>query len=426
MNKKRRTGLIANLNMCNDWLGKYVNASRGFESTEKPPILRNPPMPKSLLHFWQHAHDLYRVVQQAWSCTCCTSHSTDLLLRDYRDHHKIEFKILFSFAGKITNQHSGPWDWKETDVVAFERSIPQVQVAIDKAMTKAAAGIQMSSPSVLTSRSTVARDRKIKGVHFIDKAIPVTNLVASLPLQAKPTLPRITDLCTHLAKSEPHDAQLGMLGGDSSSYSVYFPRQKMLSKSELRHITLDEILRNQTKFNLSLRQRYTIALAIASSYIQLHATPWIWTRWNKCDIYLLYDPSCSVFYEQPRISKKISKELVPSPGPQDRSLVSLGIMLLELAFGQALEHNRFRLRHPTLNADSDHYLDEAAAKEWCEFEAKDNHPKFAEPVSWCLGHATFRTKMDLDNDTWRTDLFDNVVRPISLCCKENEFEVLDR
>lgn len=426
VNKKRRTALIANLSACNEWFEKHMNASRGSESAGKPPrprISQDIPMPKSLSHFWQYARDLYQSVQQAWTCTCCTSHSTDLLLRDYTDSHKIEFKILFSFAEKITTRHSGPWDWKEIDVVALEWSKAPGQMPVDKAMNKAIDGTQMSSSAVLGSSSKVQRDREIKGVRFVDKVIPVTNMVASLPLQAQPTLPKITDLCTHLAKIGPHDAQLGILGSDSSGYSVYLPRQKILSKPELRHFTLDEILRNQKEFNLSIRQRYTIALAIASSYIQLHATPWIWTSWNKCDIYLLYNSSSSVFYEQPRISKKISKVLPPSPGPQDRSLVSLGIMLLELAFGEALEDNAFRLRHPTLNTDSDHYLDAAAAKEWCEFQAADNHPFFAGPILWCLGHATLRMKMDLDNDTWRTDLFNNVVRPISFCCMNNDFKV---
>ena len=425
LNRKRRAGLLASLTTCNQWLERYMTASRGLESSGKTRILRNTPMPKCLLHFWQHARDLYQLVQQAWSCTCSTSHSTDLLLRDYRDPHKIEFKILFSFAENITTQHSGPWDWKESDVVALERREPQAQVPVDEAMNKAVGGTQIPSSSILRPPSRVRKTREIQGVRFIDRAIPLTNTVASLPLQARPTLPRITDLCTHLAKIGPHDAQLGMLGSDSSSYSVYLPIQKVLSKPELRHITLDEILRNQKEFSLSLRQRYTIALAIASSYVQLHATPWIWAQWNKCDIYLLYDSSSSVFYEQPRISKKMSKQMPPSPGPHDRSLVSLGIMLLELAFGQALEHNRFRLRHPTIiNPDSNHYLDAAAAKEWCESQAEDNHPHFAGVVLWCLGHATSRKKMDLDNDTWRTDLFNNVVRPISSCCTENNFKVL--
>ena len=424
LNRKKRAGLLANLTTCNQWLERYMIASRGFESSGKTRIVRNTPMPKCLLHFWQHARDLYQLVQQAWSCTCSTSHSTDLLLRDYRDPHKIEFKILFIFAENITTQHSGAWDWKESDVAALERNEPQAQVTVDEAMNNPVGGTRMPSSSGLRPPSRVRRDRGVQGVRFTDQAVPTTNMVASLPLQAQPALPKITDLCTHLAKIGPHDTQLGMLGSDSSGYSVYLPRQKILSKPELRHVTLDEILRGPMRFNLSRRQRYTIALAIASSYVQLHASPWIWARWSKCDIYLLYDSSNSVFYEQPRISRKMSKQLSLSPEPQDRSLVSLGIMLLELAFGQALEHNRFRLKHPTLNANSDHYLDAAAAKEWCESQAEEDHPHFAEPVLWCLGHATSRMKMDLDNDTWRTDLFNNVVRPISLCCKEHNFKVL--
>ena len=427
VNRKRRAGLIASLTSSNKLLERYMNASRGGdefgESIGEKRISRNPPMPASLLHFWQHARDLYQLVQQAWNCTCCTSHSTDLLLRDYRDPDKIEFKILFNYAEKITTEHSGPWDWKETDIVALDRNKPRAQVPVDKALDNAVGGTQMNSSSVLRPSTKVRRGRETKGVRFIEKVIPVTNMVASLPLQAKPPLTKITNLCTHLGEIRTHDAQLGILASDSNSYSVYLPTQTALSKSELRHITLDEVLRSPMEFHLSRRQRYTMALAIASSYVQLHATPWIWTRWNKCDIYLLYDSGNSVFYEQPRIAKKISKEQPRSCEPQDRSLVSLGIMLLELAFGQALEHNSYRLNKPTLNTCNDHYYDAAAAKEWCDGRMEDEDPAFAKPVLWCLDHATSRQKMDLDNDTWRTDLFNNVVQPINSCCKEHNFKV---
>lgn len=422
VNRKRRKVLLTELTRCNEYLERFSDSLLKSTSPVQSGISRNLSMPPSLLGFWQHARDLYHLMQRAWSCSC-TSHSTDLLLRDHRDPHKVEFNILFTFAENITAQHLGSWDWKEADVVAFERDETQRQSLGDQNIVNAISSTQGNSRPALKSAGRTQGSKQPKGVSFMTNIIPMTNLVASLPLQAGASLPEITDLCADLTKLGPDDNELGILGKSSKGYTVSFPRKKSYVKSDLRHFTLDEILRSKLKNDFSRRQRYTVALAIASSYVQLQATPWIWTQWDKRSIYLLYDSSEEAFLEQPRIARNISKQLPASPGRLDRSIVALGIMLLELAFGEAVEENRFRLKHPRLNNLSDQFLDEAAAKEWCESQAKENHPQFAKPVLWCLGHETARTAMDLNNDTWRRDLYENVVQPISACCRFEDWEI---
>lgn len=361
-------------------------------------------------------------MQQAWCCNCCTSHNTDLLLRDLEEPHKIEFKFLFTFAEKLTTQHSGPWDWKEADITALERSPPHVVDAKKKSMMNAVKGTQVTTTP---ANQPASRSKKVKGVTFMDNVLPSVNVAALLPLEMNPPPPRITNLCTDLTTIGPHEVQLGALVNDSNTFAVSLSKQKPLTMSALEHVTLNEILRSKLNKTFTRRQRYTIALAIASSYVQLHASPWIWTGWDKQDIYLLYDPNKALFHEQPRISRRISTQPPPSHGQQDRSIVTLGIMLLELAFGQALGDNRFRQKRPSINGQPDPFVDKAAAEEWCLTCADDEHPHFAGPVMWCLNHSTARANMDLNSDIWRKDLFENVVQPLKDCCKENKFRVLD-
>ena len=423
VNSKRRKVLLTELAGCNQYLERFSGSLLRLTSAPvQSGLSRNLAMPASLLSFWQHARDLYDLMQRAWSCSC-TSHSTDLLLRDHRDPHKVEFNVLFTFAENITAQHLGSWDWKEADVVAFERHDTRRQTLGDQNIVNSISSTQGDPKPALRSAGSYRKSKTTKGVSFMANVIPMANLAASLPLQAEVSLPEITDLCAGLTKTGPQDNELGILGKSSKGYTVSFPKRKPFRKSDLRHFTLDEILRSKLKNEFSRRQRYTVALAISSSYVQLQATPWIWTQWDKRSIYLLYDSSEKAFLEQPRIARNISKQLPTSPGRLDRSIVALGIMLLELAFGEALEDNRYRVKHPRLNNLSDQFLDEAAAKEWCESQAKENHPRFAKPVLWCLGHETARTAMDLDNDTWRRDLYENVVQPISACCQFEDWEI---
>lgn len=394
-----------------------------MESPLPPRANKKVAMPRSLGHFWQHAKALYASMHQAWSCTCCTSHSTDLLLRNYRDPHKIEFKVLFTFAEKLTCQHSGPWDWKEAKITALEERAPQPKASHDKAMFQALSGRSPAPSSALRSLGQKQKKQKQKEVAFLENIVPGANVTALLPLQVYPSLPEITDLCAKLASTAPDDTELGMIAKDSMRFSITLPEQKPLTKSTLEHITLDEVLRVQGQKFLSRRQRYNIALAIASAYVQLHASPWILADWNRCDIYLLWDSGTSQFREQPRISRNIPSQPQSLGGKLDQSLVKLGIMLLELAFGQVLEQNPLRQQWPSSNDEANVFLDKAAAEQWCERYAPEEHPHFEDPVMWCLRQPMTRTKRAHDDDTWRKDLFSNVVHPLEVCCKQNNFEI---
>ena len=332
---------------------------------------------------------------------------------------------MFTYAEKLTCQHSGPWDWKETSITALEDRVPQTGRSHTTAMLQAVSGNNPTASSALGPSNKTQTQKKPRKVAFVDKVVPRVNVMALLPLQANPTMPEITDLCANLTSMASDDTELGTLTGKMTRFLVTLPEQKPITKSALEHITLDEVLRGQGQKFLTRRQRYSIALAIASAYVQLHASPWMLADWDKRDIYLLWNSDTSAFYEQPRISRNIPSQ-PPSPrGMLDQSLVMLGIMLLELAFGQVLEQNPLRQKWPTSNNQPDIVRDKAAAEEWCKSWAPEEHPHFEGPVMWCLRQPIPRTKTDLDEDKWRKDLFTNVVHPLAICCKENNFDIQD-
>ena len=100
-------------------------------------------------------------------------------------------------------------------------------------------------------------------------------------------------------------------------------------------------------------------------------------------------------------------------------------MLLELAFGQVLEQSPFRQSWRTANNKDDILVDKAAAEQWCDIYASEEHPHFKDPVMWCLHQSMTRTKTVKTDRSWRTDIFEKVVQPLELCCKEHSFGILD-
>ncbi|KAG7008119.1 hypothetical protein G7Y79_00007g022440 [Physcia stellaris] len=375
VNRKRRAGLLAGLQKCNLWLERFSNSQRSSESPMRPSSNRRRPIHKSLSHFWQHAKAF-----------------TDLLLRDHKDFQTVEFTIMFTFAEKITTQHSGPWDWKEANIVAVGGRASQDSDEGSRTTTSAVSASSIHPPSAFRSTGIFGRSKKAKEVKFVDNVIPLNDQAVLLPPGANTQLPKVINLCHDLTTTGWSDTPMGVLGNDAKTYSITLPKQKSYDKSVLKHVTVHDILRSGLNKRFSRRQRYTIALAIASSYVQLHATPWIQAGWGKKDIYLL-------------------------------SIVTLGIMLLELAFGQALEDNAFRQKRPSMNGQPDPFVDKAAAEEWCLTSLNDEHPHFSDPVMWCLNHSTSRTTMDLEDETWRSDILSNVVQPLAECCEVNRFGV---
>lgn len=180
-------------------------------------------------------------------------------------------------------------------------------------------------------------------------------------------------------------------------------------------VTLEMLLHKQSEITLSRRQRYSIALTLASSHLQLYSSPWLTAQWSKKDIVFLRDKDFpdSVVADQPYISRDFAPS-VPNSGPMfahgDRSIFNLGIMLLELCFGVALEDHKLRPNF-THNGQSNPYLELAQAREWCSSACDEAGPEFADAIQWCLQMNSIEVK----SKEGRERLFAEVVKPLQNC-----------
>lgn len=254
-NKIRRDNLCDGLVTCNHNLQRLLALE---DMSDPPPQTRSgrkTAMPPSLNQFWEHARDLYTLMHKAWSCGCCSSHGSDLLLQNKRDHHKIEFDILFTYAGRLTCQHSGPWDWKEARITALENGGKELKASDTNQTVQAVSGKNSTLASALKSTSLSRRKSRTKSVAFQGNIGPSANPAPTMPLQVEPALPQIGDLCAKLAGMKPDDTELGLLADKSTKFSVMMPAQRRMAKSTLEYINLDVALREREQRFLSRRQR---------------------------------------------------------------------------------------------------------------------------------------------------------------------------
>lgn len=122
-----------------------------------------------------------------------------------------------------------------------------------------------------------------------------------------------------------------------------------------------------------------------------------------------------VLLDQPYISRHFAPVSKSHDSHDDRSLSNLGIMLLELCFGTALEDHDTRQKYSISKQAPNPYLDLAAALEWCLRAVEEAGPEFADAILWCLYNIPGNGEANGKLERWREELFVKVVEPLQYC-----------
>lgn len=318
--------------------------------------------------FWRHAERLYTALSKAWQCGCL-SHIANLGL-EHRLTDKLEFDVFFNLSSA---------NLRLTKIKVVENSVESNQHTTPTQTTISSAGrsrqqVRFSTP---VRRSDLSQD-----------------------------LILIDDLCASLSTQCPDC--LGFLEEDEHRFIVY-PDTQVPSTARTSTKTLGDLLANAEV--LSRRKRYSLALTLASSYLQLGATPWLNTQLRTESIVFLqdaFDPTTTAI-DHPYIRRDTTKS---KQSQSTEALPSLGIRLLELCFGKSLEATSFRKQLPAGDSTTAHVLDYVAAIQWSKEVGEEAGPEFAEAIDWCL-HAKERS-----DSSWRNDLLQHVVVPLDACHKQ--------
>lgn len=465
--KTPRADLFKDFEEYNGRLSQILGSSDRVGELSRARAPKSNAIDKRLWGFWNHGDVLYNLLLKAWSCGCRPYHHANLLL-EHRAASTISFRVIFWFQAQLIEKRH-PWTWQATKIELLEEPKPPAittikvppplasngngtnSATVPNPLSRNASAPQLDIPfrprdmfkfrsrtskSILKSKSGVITGQTV--VCEVESCPPVKTKVAFMepepakedkPKTEPPANPQITNLCEKIASCSPELAQYGCLEGESNKF-IITPLCKADSDPQ-KYITLKSLLSPSSEIRLTRQERFQIALILTSSYIQLHPTPWLTSKWSKKDIFFFYDPSdpTKVRTSQPYISRALSNQLeekknflamnIPCTSTNEfrDSIHSLGIMLLELCFGEQIEEHPDWKRFNPMDEHMLQIVNHGVAKNWCDRDVQgEAGPEYKSAVDWCLHHVPgSSTGAGEKQDQWREDMFARVVEPVKKC-----------
>lgn len=404
-----RGDLFVLLKKCNERLEKLLHSSdrvAALETATTGPVKHISILESAFRKVSQKSDSLFRALNNAWQCSCQQFHLANLRM-EHRTLTGVYFEILLSFSAP-SKRIDMSWCWRAIRC----GDIPGCSSA--QKTTDAVKSGHTCQPTTLTTLAPktpkTPKLSRQKTVSFGGPVISVPQIETDVPID------RNVRLC-QLLSNEKFGECMGIIGHNDDTFHIH-PFTRQGEDKARSSVTLDHMLSQDFEGHISRRERYSIALLVASSVGQLASTPWLRNTLCKEDIifFPLYDDQCQDLYGEPFIQQDFSdgrKVLTSSdPSTDEYNFYSLGILLLELCFGSRLEDHPLRKKYPaTSDPVAMHAFDVMAALDWSRRVSDEAGNGYATAVKWCFMSATAKGK------SWRGEIIGNVVQPLETCLK---------
>lgn len=340
---------------------------------------------------WRISKGIYEALSERWKCSaaCPCSHQVQICLHTTDDLHRngdpesLQYKILLSGPHENVKK---PSIWRESLIQV--KSYPRRNSVTFH--PKQSLEVVSNMCSIIQAHTRAERPR------------------ASIRDQKKLTISAEyieEDASTSLYRARP------------------YLKSKLGFEPSINNASLADVITSQSNL-LDLRQRRELALVLVHGLLTL-GNPWLAEKWTKADIYLFWSPGNQLVVSEPfilsdmrqphQISQASSLD-APHPIP---SVLSLGIVLLEIETGKSIES--MRTESDYLDPDAqliDEYTDQTAALRAAK-ALSTSTPDYQEAVLACLCESTWADFDDLSQEDARKKLYELVVDRI-----EGELESL--
>lgn len=177
---------------------------------------------------------------------------------------------------------------------------------------------------------------------------------------------------------------------------------------------------------LSRKDRMSLALVLASSFVQLDATQWIQESWGKEDIVFDRAPDAPekspIDISKPYILHSIEKHTADNKSrviqrSENYSLLSLGILLLELSTGQSFEQHLSRTKGKSVSSldppeeSVERLMKLSEASKWLKAVQDDLSSGFQGAIWHCI-RSYFDEASGKDEAIYRQGVLEQVVLPL--------------
>ncbi|KAK8091822.1 hypothetical protein PG997_002183 [Apiospora hydei] len=431
LGEEKRKELFGKLETYNDRLEKLTTTSDAIsqlQANRQAAKSAISAVNTALLKFWNHADKLYRTMLEAWNCSH-DQHCAQLILQ-HRTTTDKEFRLGISSANPRA-PGSDTWATCAVKIKMMDRPEPQPMLlqTIGQIASSTNSPPHLFSPQHKTKapvKGAMAPAIKKKKAHASINTTTTqhgnTMTVTLLPQEKVTTMDvpskseaeeHIKSLCSTLARTDAPSDCLGYMQDDDIRYYIYPDDSSSPRQSEVQ---LSQILRGEVKPPLTRRQRYRLALTLASSFVQLKDSPWMQASWGKECVYFARGESDNVlFLDSPYITHNFDPTMTTDSAAGQKSgqdvvsgIICLGIILLELCFGSAIEHHPRRTEFPPGDEQTKAAFDLIVAMQWMTEVNEEAGEDYTEAVEWCL----LGCRTSPSDGSWRRLMLEKVVVPL--------------
>ncbi|GMF73808.1 unnamed protein product [Aspergillus oryzae] len=240
--------------------------------------------------------------------------------------------------------------------------------------------------------------------------------------------PLIQDICSFLQAGQTF--KVGIIEDESNlhlklSKSFVGPAAVALDTAKL--VSLPELLNahHRAEIVIPRQDRFAMASHIASALLQVHTSPWLSRRWSKRDFSFVID-SGRLCNNYPYVSETFLSEITDVRGsakdtttladhsfPEEtRScLFTVGVIILELVFGQNIESCSFRKYYYGPDNMPNDQTDISTARRWAKTVLGECGADIDDVVRRCLD-CSFGPKPSFTDVRFKEAVYEGVIKPL--------------
>lgn len=275
----------------------------------------------------EQAESFYSALSRGWKCPCQADHSVSLRLEprmdsgdDDDDETEETMRDPFHVLFRYDHHHppvqcaTKPWTWEEADV-----RIEQKPITMPNQVDKGVRFAKQQIPKAVQAAFDTSPNLQ-----------PIKDLCAAISAFQSPQ----RDVCFQLLEDEIAKQQCGIL---------ITPTKQLPADASLWSVSSLQANLQNPKF--SQKDRFKLAVILASSVLQLHETPWLEEKWRADSIFFV-DRSGMPCYDQPFVSQYFGQLNAPTAAEipthfsciiGNQTLYALGVALIELWYRKPIE-----------------------------------------------------------------------------------------
>ncbi|KAF4817786.1 hypothetical protein CGCSCA5_v005441 [Colletotrichum siamense] len=373
---------------------------------------------------------VYRALRFSFQCSCAhevhlglASRSVELAQKDEDEDviQKLDFQLALTYDKneKTANDEKEQYErvgWEELRVQALPRETVQTSAPVGRPSKTKMSGMGKSkSVSFTMSHSATATATCIGQT----STMVVQQSFSSLSISSSNSgLHEHINLCERIRRSQQQLAFdcYGMIRDRSDQMCREFGVYPKFGsdRDQWSVISLREVLESPLEFpHMPVSAKLHLAAMIASSFLQLHQTPWLPEILTSRDI-LFLKRGAELQYEHAFVMKGLQERLEDkqkgnnsAPSSRCPALLALGILLLELNLGRTIESLRIQYETPPPGAPRLMY-DSMTAQRLLQERQMDSL-NYKSAVQRCIGGEFARPKLDLNDEDFRQEIYEKVV-----------------